>query len=110
MEFLESTTSAKGQQMITVRIEHQIKSFEAWKRAFDADPVDRQGSGVRRYQVFRPLDDPAFVMIDLDFDTAGQAADFLTSMRRVWASPQAAPALGGVPRASVVQTVETVSL
>ena len=57
-----------------------------------------------------PLDDPAFVMIDLDFDTAGQAADFLTSMRRVWASPQAAPALGGVPRASVVQTVETVSL
>ena len=96
--------------MITVRIEHPIKSFEAWKGAFDADPVDRKGSGVRRYQILRPLDDPAYVMIDLDFDSERQAADFLTAMRSVWSSPQAAPALGGEPRARVVQAEETVSL
>ena len=36
--------------MITVRIEHPITGFEQWKAAFDRDPVDRRGSGVRRYQ------------------------------------------------------------
>ena len=96
--------------MITVRIEHPVKSFETWKGAFDADPVDRRGSGVRRYQILRPLDDPAFVMIDLDFDSEQEAAGFLAAMRRVWMSVQAAPALGGEPRARVVQAEETVSL
>jgi len=96
--------------MITVRIEHPIKSFEAWKGAFDRDPVDRKGSGVRRYQVLRPIDDPAFVMVDLDFETSEQATAFVHAMRRVWASPQAAPALGGAPRATIVQAVETATL
>jgi len=96
--------------MITVRIEHPVKSFESWKGAFDADPVDRRGSGVRRYQIFRPIDDPAFVMIDLDFDSESEAANFLTAMRRVWKSPQAAPALDGEPRARMVQAEETMSL
>ena len=93
--------------MITVRIEHPIKSFETWKLAFDRDPVDRKGSGVRRYQVLRPIDDPAYVLIDLDFDTADEANRFLVGMRRVWASPQAAPALGGTPKVAIVQAVET---
>jgi hypothetical protein len=96
--------------MITVRIEHPIKSFEAWKSAFDRDPVDRTGSGVRRYQVLRPVDDPAFVMVDLDFENPYEATAFVDSMRRVWASPQAAPALGGAPRATIVRAVETATL
>jgi len=96
--------------MITVRIEHPIKSFEAWKSAFDRDPVDRKGSGVRRYQVLRPVDDPAFVMVDLDFENPDEAKTFVDSMRRVWASPQAAPALGGAPRATIVRAVETATL
>jgi hypothetical protein len=93
--------------MITVRIEHPIKSFETWKMAFDRDPVDRKGSGVLRYRVLQPVDDPAFVMIDLDFETSGEATSFLTAMRRVWASPAAAPALGGTPKVAVVREVES---
>lgn len=93
--------------MITVRIEHPITSFENWKAAFDRDPVDRRGSGVRRYQVLRPLDDPAYLMIDLDFDTTAQATGFLAKMQRVWASGQAAPALVGAPRTRIVQAVES---
>jgi len=96
--------------MITVRIEHPITNFDTWKAAFDRDPVDRRGSGVRRYQVQRPLDDPEYLMIDLDFDTADQATGFLAKMQRVWASRQAAPALGGAPRTRIVQTVEAVDL
>jgi hypothetical protein len=96
--------------MITVRIEHPIKSYDTWKMAFDHDPVDRKGSGVLRYRVLRPVDDPAFVMIDLDFQTTDEASNFLAAMQRVWASAAAAPALGGTPKVAVVQEVETAIL
>ncbi len=92
--------------MVTVRIEHPITSFERWKAAFDRDPVDRRGSGVRRYQILRPVDDTEFVMIDLDFATQTEATTFVDAMRRVWDSPQAAPALGGAPRATIAEAVE----
>jgi hypothetical protein len=49
-------------------------------------------------------------MIDLDFETPDEATTFVQAMRRVWASPQAAPALGGAPRATIVQAVETATL
>ena len=52
--------------MPTVRIEHAVPNFEQWKRAFDSDPVNRKGSGVRGYQVLRAQDDPNHVMIDLE--------------------------------------------
>jgi hypothetical protein len=35
--------------MAILRIEHRVPSYESWKQAFDSDPVDRKGSGVRRY-------------------------------------------------------------
>jgi hypothetical protein len=95
--------------MVTVRIEHPITSFERWKVAFDRDPVDRRGSGVRRYQILRPVDDPEYVMIDLDFATRAQASTFVGAMRRVWDSPQAAPALGGAPRVTIAEAVEEVA-
>lgn len=96
--------------MVTVRIEHPISNYDTWKMAFDNDPVDRRGSGVRRYQVLRPLDDPAYLLIDLDFDTADEATAFLGKMQRVWASPQAAPALGGTPTTRIVHAVESAVL
>ncbi len=43
--------------MFTLRIEHQIRDFDAWKAAFDRDPARRQKSGVCRYRVFRPVKD-----------------------------------------------------
>jgi hypothetical protein len=53
--------------MPTLQIEHPISDFEVWTQAFEADPVRREESGVKRYRVFRPLDDPRYVKIDLDF-------------------------------------------
>jgi hypothetical protein len=60
--------------MYILRIEHPVADFEGWKRAFESDPVGREKSGVRRYQILRPVDDEKYVMIDLEFDTASQAA------------------------------------
>lgn len=96
--------------MPTVRIEHQIHDFETWKAAFDRDPAGRQQSGVRRYRILRPIDDPAYVMIDLDFDATDEAEAFLTIMSEVWQSPQAAPALRGSPQARIVEVVEDMTL
>lgn len=70
--------------MVIVRIEHAVPDFEKWKKAFDSDPADRRGSGVRRYQVLRSQDNPNFVMIDLEFDEQHHAAAFLEVMKRIW--------------------------
>ncbi len=70
--------------MHILRIEHPIPDFDGWKKAFDSDPVGRKKSGVRRYQVLRPIDDPNYVMIDLEFDTAREAEALLAAMRVVW--------------------------
>lgn len=95
--------------MATLRIEHAIRDYDLWKAAFDADPLGRIASGVRRHVVHRPVDDPKYVMIDLEFDDADRAAAFLTRLQtQVWTSPHAAPALAGAPQGRVLDTVETV--
>ncbi|CAN5543579.1 hypothetical protein BH23CHL2_BH23CHL2_18040 [soil metagenome] len=96
--------------MPTLHIEHQIRNFDTWKGAFDRDPADRKGAGVRRYRVMRPVDDPAYVMIDLDFDTIEEAEAFVGVMHKVWQSPQAAPGLLGRPQARIVEVVESKDL
>lgn len=93
--------------MHTLRIEHEIRDFDSWKAAFDGDPAGRQQSGVRRYRVFRPVDDPNYVMIDLDFDSPGEAEAFLAALQRdVWSSRRVAPALIGSPQARIAEVVD----
>ena len=72
--------------MVMVRIEHTVPDFEKWKMAFDNDPADRKGSGVRRFQLLRLHDNPNFVMIDLQFDDQGQATAFGNVMQRIWSA------------------------
>ncbi len=91
--------------MVVVRIEHPVADYEAWKGAFDADPADRRGSGLRRYRIFRATDDPNSVMVDLEFDTESEAEAMLASLRAVWGR-----VVGGLisdPRARIVDLVET---
>jgi len=92
--------------MYVLRIEHAIRDFETWKKAFDSDPARREASGVRQYRVMRPADQPNYVLIDLDFDTSSEAEAFLDAMREIWQSRRAAPALAGSPLARVVTEVE----
>ena len=92
--------------MPTVQIEHAIKDFDMWKAAFDRDPIDRRGLGVRAHRVYRPLDDPAYVIIDLDVETSAQAEECVAALQELWRSRIAAPALAGAPRVRVVDAVE----
>ena len=93
--------------MTILHIEHPIHDFDIWKKAFESDPAGREKGGVRRYQVLRPIDDPNYVIIDLDFDSARAAVAFLAAMREVWRSPIAASALTGSPQARFVEVVES---
>ena len=91
--------------MYILRIEHPVPDFEGWKQAFASDPVGREKSGVRRYQVLRPIDDPNYVLIDLEFDTAGQAEALLAAMRVVWERVEGTIMMS--PQARIVEAVET---
>ncbi len=69
--------------MIILQIEQPVPNFEGWKTAFDSDPVGRQQSGVRRYRILRPVNNPNFAIIELEFDTLGQAEALLAALRNV---------------------------
>jgi hypothetical protein len=91
----------------TLHIEHAIADFDMWKAAFDRFADVREQAGVRRHSVKRPVDDPHYVVIDLDFDTAEAAGRFLAFLReRVWPSPENAPALVGAPHARILELAE----
>ena len=91
--------------MVILRIEHPVPDYPTWKRAFDSDPAGREQSGVRRYYIMRALDDPNVVMIDLEFDTQGEAEALLTAMREVWG--RVAGTVMRDPQARIVEVVES---
>lgn len=76
--------------MSILRIQHSVPNFDGWKRAFDSDPMDRKGSGVRQYHIYRAVADPNLVMIDLELDTLAEAENLLGRLRQLWAGPGAA--------------------
>jgi len=94
--------------MAILHIQHSVQNFEGWKRAYDGDPVDRKGSGVRRHTIHRSVTDPDFVMIDLEFETVAEAERMLEKLHRLWAGPGGAVMHN--PQAWIVETVESVSI
>jgi hypothetical protein len=91
--------------MPTLRIEHQVPDYAGWKKAFDSDPAGRAQSGVRRYSILRGIDDPKYVMIDLEFDSQAEAEGLLAAMRQVWSRVQGSVIFE--PHARIMETVET---
>jgi hypothetical protein len=90
--------------MPTLHIAHAISEFEVWQQAFMRFGQARQQAGVKSYQVRRPVDDPQYVVIDLDFDTVEQAERFRNFLRKnVWSSSANSPALAGSPETKVLE-------
>jgi len=87
-----------------LHIQHRITDFETWASAFNRFAEARRNAGVRAHRVMRPVDDPAYVVIELDFDTAEAAEAFLGFLRtNVWGVPANSPGLGGTPEAMVLE-------
>jgi len=93
-----------GQHMATLHIEHPITDFETWVTAFNQFASARAAAGVRAERVQRPVDDPRYVVVDLDFETVDDAEAFRHFLRTViWAAPENAPALAGTPNAIILE-------
>jgi hypothetical protein len=92
--------------MPVLRIEHRVADYDGWKQAFDGDPVGREESGVRKYQILRSVEDPSLVMIDLEFDTWEEADGLLAAMGEVWKVAEPAGLVAG-PQARIADVVET---
>jgi hypothetical protein len=90
--------------MHVLRIDHATSDYAQWKQAFDSDPADRAGSGVRHHRVLRGPGDDGAVSIELVFDSADAADAMLAKLRPVWQG------LGGTlissPSATVLELME----
>lgn len=95
--------------MYILRIEHPVPNFDGWKKAFDTDPVGRKKSGVRNYQVMRPVDNPNYVMVDLSFDTLKEAEALLAALHLLWGQVKGT-VLPQEPETRIIEQVETVTL
>ncbi len=94
--------------MPTLHIEHPITDFATWKAAFDRFAPAREESGVLHHRVQRPIDDPRYVVIDLDFATNSEAEAFLQILQtRVWATTENSPALAGTPQTKILEPAES---
>lgn len=72
--------------MSVLVIQHPARDFEAWKKAFDSDPAGRAKNGVTHHTIYRPRDDPNYVVVSLEFSTREQAQRFLDlpALRQAW--------------------------
>ena len=94
--------------MPTLHIQHPITDFETWAAAFNRFADARLRAGVRAHRVRRPVDDPNYVVVDLDFDSTDEAAAFRRFLEtQVWGIPENAPALVGSPETMILEPVAT---
>lgn len=90
--------------MATLHIEHNITDFDTWHAAFMRFADTRRKAGVRQQRIRRPVDEPAYVVIDLDFDTVEEAERFLGFLQAdIWTSSAAAATLAGKPQTRILE-------
>ena len=89
--------------MATLRIEHEIHDYESWQEAFDSFAEARTNAGVSSFAIRQPMDDPKYLMLDLEFPTTGQAEAFAAFLHEhVWSSPASSPALAGAAQTRIL--------
>jgi hypothetical protein len=90
--------------MPTLLIEHSITNFGVWHNAFLRFAPRRKAGGVIRERIMQPVDDPHYVLIDLEFVTLEAARGFQQFLEtQVWSTPGNSPALVGSPRSRIAE-------
>jgi hypothetical protein len=94
--------------MATLHIEHAIRDYETWQKAFDSFAEARAKAGVRGFAIRQPVGDPKYLVLDLEFDTAGRAEAFAQFLHQhVWSSPTSSPALASTPDTRILDLVRS---
>lgn len=94
--------------MYILQIEHPVPNYEGWKKAFDSDPVNRKQSGVRHYKISRKIDDPNYVMVDLEFDNLTDAEACHEKLRNLWNRVQGT--VMNNPQSRIIEVIDSVDL
>ncbi len=93
--------------MTTLHIQHPISDFETWASAFNRFAEARRQAGVRAQRIHRPVDDPNYVVLDLDFDSTDEAVAFRRFLEtRIWGVQENSPALAGSPETMILEAVD----
>ncbi|MCB0602087.1 MAG: hypothetical protein KDC28_12705 [Saprospiraceae bacterium] len=94
--------------MIVLRIEHKIANYTGWKKAFENDPIDRKQSGVKKYRIYRPVGDEAFVIIDLEFEHLEQAQATKAALENIFPKIEGSIIFG--VQLKILEVIETVEI
>jgi hypothetical protein len=90
--------------MATLHIQHPITDFDTWASAFNRFADARRKAGARAQRIQRPVDNPRFVVIDLDFESTGEAQSFLRFLiTQVWPNSENSPGLDGTPETMILE-------
>jgi hypothetical protein len=90
--------------MFTLSIEHAISDFSTWKEAFDRFAEARRNAGVLSHRIRRPVGDPHYLVIELEFDAQENADNFRKFLDDVvWTNRDASPALIGAPSSRILE-------
>ena len=71
------------------------------KKAFKSDPVNRKASGVRRYKISRKVDEPNYIIVDLEFDDLDAANSCLAQLQNLWSRVEGS--VMNNPRSRIIQ-------
>jgi hypothetical protein len=94
--------------MTILQIEHNIPDFNVWKKAFDSDPINRKKSGVIRYSILQPVDDPKYIIIDLEFNNLKNAEDSLVALQKLWEKVEGKVMMN--PKTRILHKIESVEV
>ncbi len=97
--------------MAVLLVQHQITNLKTWlgtyaKYAKYAEAWEHDG--ITKTHIFRPDDDPKYIVVIAFCDTTEAAENFRTFLReQVWTSAASVPGMAGEPHAMVLHEVDT---
>lgn len=90
--------------MYILYIEHPVIHYEAWKKTFDSDPMNRRQSGVSAFRIFRQVDKPDLIIIELEFNQLPEAEKMMKGLKELWKQAEGKIIYG--PQARIVELCE----
>ena len=95
--------TAHDAHMTSLHIEHSVHDHESWLETFRSFDDFRADGGVTAVQLRHEVDDPNYIAVDLEFDSAEQARAFLAQLQtRIWPDN---PHFDGTPATHILETL-----
>ncbi len=92
--------------MYILQMEHPVADYNGWKKAFDSDPLNRKQSGVKSHRVYRAVENPNHVIIELEFDNLNEAEVMHAALKQMWSRVEGSVMMN--PQSRIVETAESI--